>query len=264
MASTCAVTTYAGPAGDHNDRAAPACLEVGEALGERLGVSPVVVGEPVPARPAGWQAELERARPTLEEMSRRTDDVLHNGQVPVSAITRCAVALATVSVVLRHHPGTVVVWLDAHGDINVPANTTTDYLGGMALSGPLGWWESGFGGVADSQAVLVGARDLDSAERAHVDAGRITMVSPGPDVGDRLAEAVAGRPVYFHLDCDVMDPGLFATDYRVAGGLTLDDRRACAEAAALGGVVGLEIAEYEGAGTAGVPDLLDALAPVLR
>jgi arginase len=175
------------------------------------------------------------------------------------------VALATQPVVLRHRPDTVVVWLDAHGDINTPSDTSSGYLGGMALSGPLGWWDSGLGaGLPEPQAILVGARDLDPAETAHIDAGRVTLVGPGAQIGDRLAEAIGGRPVYLHLDCDVLEPGLFTTDYSVPNGLTLADLYDCATAAALGEVAGVEVGEYEGDGTATVEDLVRALAPLLE
>src|SRR5690606_15495336 len=128
----------------------------------RLGVAPVRVGSPGAPLDQGWEPELAHATPALRQMAARIDDVLSGGRTPISAITRCAVALATQPVVLRHRPDAVVVWLDAHGDLNVPADTGTGYLGGMALSGPLGWWDSGLGaGLPAEQAILVGARDLD-------------------------------------------------------------------------------------------------------
>ena len=257
------LTVYRGPAGDHNDRAVQAVTDVGAAFARRLGLESTVVGDPVAARPAWWDVELDRARADLQAMAARMDDVMAHGHVPVTAMTRCAVALATQPVVLRHRPDTVVVWLDAHGDINVPGDTQTGFLGGMALSGPLGWWDSGLGaGLPEDQAVLVGARDLDAAEAAHVQAGRVALVPPGDGVGERLAEAIAGRPVYLHIDCDVHDPGIFSTDYVVPGGLTLDDLRACATAVASSEVVGIEVAEFEGDGDATAEDLVAMLDPV--
>lgn len=197
-------------------------------------------------------------------MAERIDEVLMSGAVPVSAVTRCAVALATQPVVLRRRPDAVVVWLDAHGDINVPTESRTGYLGGMALSGPMGWWDSGLGaGLPARQAILVGARDLDPNESTHLATGPITLVESGDALGDRLATAIAGRPVYLHLDCDVLQPDLIRTDYSVPDGFTLDDLRTCAEAAAHSEVLGIEIGEFEGEGTATVEDLLDALDPVL-
>ena len=178
-------------------------------------------------------------------------------------MTRCSVALATQPVVLRHRPDAVVVWLDAHGDINVPGDTSTGFLGGMALSGPMGWWDSGLGGgLPENQAVLVGARDLDAAETAHIEAGRVALIPVGDGIGERLAAAIAGRPVYLHIDCDVHDPGLFTTDYVVPDGLTLDGLRACATAVAASEVIGVEVAEFEGDGDATADDLVAMLQPI--
>lgn len=264
MKESIALGVYQGPAGDHNDRAKSAVPALGAALEHRLRVSATVIGEPTPARPAGWETELRRARHSLAEMAAWVDTAMTAGRRPISAITRCAVALATQPVVLRHRPDTVVVWLDAHGDINTPDDTATGYLGGMALSGPLGWWDSGMGaGLPASQAILVGARDLDPAEVHRLDSGSVTLVTHGPHLGERLEEAIGGRPTYLHLDCDVLDPGLFTTDYSVPNGLGLADLHDCAVAAARGEVVGLELGEYEGDGTADADDLVEAIAPLL-
>jgi arginase family enzyme len=73
---------------------------------------------------------------------------------------------------------------------------------------------------------------------------------------------IAGRPVSFHLDCDVLEPGLVMTDYQVPEGLSLEDLRECAEAAARSEIVGVEVAEFEGEGRATADELVDALAPL--
>jgi len=235
------LTVYQGPAGDHNDRAMSAVAKLGAALSARLGDQAVTVGEPLAADPQSWDVELERARPALRSMAARIDAAANSA---------------------AHHADAVMLWLDAHGDLNVPSDTETGYLGGMALSGPLGWRDSGFGaGLAANGAALVGARDLDAAEVEQVRAGRVALVAPGPDLGARVTEAIAGRPVYLHLDCDVREPGIVSTDYAVPNGLSLQDLHECATAVAAGGLVGVEIGEYEGPGSAGVNELLDALAP---
>ena len=130
----------------------------------------------------------------------------------------------TLPVMARYHPDGLVVWFDAHGDLNTPESTTTNYLGGLALSGPVGMWESGLGS------------------------------------GD--------RPVYFHLDCDVLEPGLVPTDYRVPNGLSLDELSGVASLLAENAVVGVEVAEFEGSwsdtGAPGDPGpLLTALSSLV-
>lgn len=76
---------------------------------------------------------------------------------------------------------------------------------------------------------------------------------------------MAGRPVFVHLDCDVLEPGLFKTDYCEPGGLTLPQLGELASALAQeSSIVGVEIAEWEGPGSHHHDDLLSALTPLLK
>ena len=149
-------------------------------------------------------------------------------------------------VIARHRPDAVVVWFDSHGDLNTPETTTTGYLGGLALAGPAGLWESGLGqGLELSKIILVGVRDLDPAEQALIDSGAVRAVLVDPDLAAELQAAIAGRPVYIHLDCDVLEPGIVPTDYLHQGGLDLAQLHALSAVMAHSEVVGLEIAELQ-------------------
>jgi arginase/N-omega-hydroxy-L-arginine amidinohydrolase len=84
-----------------------------------------------------------------------------------------------------------------------------------------------------------------------------------------VVAAVAGRPIYVHLDCDVLEPGLVPTDFQVAGGLSLQSLHSifCALAKEL--VLGFEIAEFQHAWAAGMEpasadDLVEAVVPLLK
>lgn len=263
---TVALTHFAGRAGDHNDRAMVGSRLLAAALSVHYNVEPFVVGAPRPALSANWDVELEAARSELAQIRDRFRDVLGRGLAPVTALSRCAVALATVPAVAAHRPDAVVVWFDAHADVNIPADTATGYLGGLALSGPLGLWDSGLGsGLNAAQAILVGARDVDPPEAELIASSDLTVIPPGPDLARRLTGAVAGRPVYVHIDCDVLDPGIVPTDYVVPDGLTLDDLHDAAAALSRSEVVGVEIGELESAtGDEDCAPLLRALGPVLE
>lgn len=263
-----ALTHFAGRAGDHNDLAMVGSRELTVALAARLGVDATVVGAPEPALSTGWADELAAAMPTLRSMAQRLGGVLRAGRIPVTASSRCAVALATLPVVAAHRPDAVVVWFDAHADLNTPDTSATGYLGGMAFSGPLGLWHSGLGsGLRAGNAVLVGARDVEPAEQEVIDSGTVALVAVGPGMADRLRCVVDGRPVYVHVDCDVLDPGIVPTDYVVPDGMTLEDLRSSAEALQGSEIVGVEIGELESyvatSSTAHVTRLINALAPVL-
>lgn len=264
-----ALTQFAGRAGDHNGLAMIGSRELANALSARIGLDVTIVGAPQPALSVGWKEELAAAIPTLKAMAARLDEVFRAELTPITASSRCAVALATLPVVAKHRPDAVVVWFDAHADLNTPDNTTTGYLGGLAYSGPLGLWDSGLGsGLNPNNAVLVGARDLDPAEQELVDTGTVSLVKVGPSMADDLRRIVGGRPVYVHIDCDVLDAGTVPTDYLVANGMSLDDLHATAQALAESELVGIEIGELESAADSTTPRtyvtrLLGALEPLL-
>lgn len=269
MATSRAYTVFQGRAGDHNDLAMPGAKAIGEAFVRRTGVDPFVIGRPEPSLNAGWREELEAALPALKQVQARFEEVLASGAVSIAATSRCAVSLATVPVVVKHHPSACIVWFDSHADLNTPEVTTTGYLGGLAFAAPAGMWDSGLGaGLGLDQIVLVGQRDLDPFEKDLIDEYCIPHVKPGGELVGELRAAIAGRPVYVHLDCDVLNPGIVPTDYVHDGGLSLDDLRACCEVIAEHELIGMEIAEFQNAWEPGgdpvSPDpLLDALEPLL-
>jgi arginase family enzyme len=204
-------------------------------------------------------------------MSAHYDRLLAAGRTPVTALSRCAVALATLPAIAKHRPDAVVLWFDAHADLNTPENTTTGYLGGLALSGPIGLWNSGLGsGLAEDKAILVGARDIDEPERDVIGSERIGLVPVSRYMADELRQKVAGRPVYVHIDCDVLEPGAVSTDYIVPGGMTLAQLQGCAQALSESEIVGIEVGELE-IEDAGSPDaarpaglIVKALEPLLQ
>jgi arginase len=262
-----ALTICLAGAGDRNLRAMTGARLLGEALAVRVGVTPRLIGRATDPVGGSWQQELAAAQRNLQSLAQLLEGVFRDGRTPISTLSRCAVALATLPVVAKHRPDACIVWFDAHGDINTPETTKSGYLGGMVITGAAGRWNSGLGGTLSlSNVVLVGARDLDPAERALIEGGAPMLVTAGPDLPKRLHAVVADRPVYVHLDCDVLDPGLVPTEYRVPGGLAFDDLHAACRVLARNEVVGLEVAELEATSDkpAGpIPALIDALAPLI-
>jgi len=264
-----ALSVFQGRAGDHNDLAIPGAKSIADCLGAMLGVAPASVGRPEPALDLDWRTELDHAFHALCAMRDRFEAIFLRNEKPVSATSRCAVSLATLPVVVKYRPDACVVWFDAHADLNTPASTTSGYLGGLALSGPAGLWETGLGaGLALHDVVLVGQRDLDLFEVELIASAPVCHLPPCADLPDRLRRAIAGRPVYVHLDCDVLDPGIVPTDYVHPDGLTLDDLNDACRVLAESEVVGLEIAEFQNAwlvdGPAVSPEpLLKALWPLI-
>jgi arginase len=264
-----ALLVFRGRAGDRNELAMRGSVLLGEELSSRLGLDPVRVGESEPVLNSGWEAELTAALPALADMADMYERVFGAGLVPVAALTRCAVALATLPIVARHRPDACVVWFDAHADCNIPQTSPTGYLGGLVLTGACGLWDSGLGGgLTTGNIVLGGVRDTDPAEQRLIDEGIVCALPAGDGVAERLDEAIAGRAVYFHLDCDVLEPGIVPTEYRVPGGLSLGDLHSVCGVVAEHEVIGVEIAEFQSAwapdGNEASPvELLDAMQPLL-
>lgn len=258
---------FAGRAGDRNASAMRGAATLATLLADRHGTGIVRVGEPAPPLAAGWRVELEAASAGLAALRRTLGEALAAGPA-VTVLNRCAAALGTLPAVATARPVAVIVWLDAHGDCNLPGLTTSGYLGGLVLRAAAGLWDSGLGaGIDLADVVLVGARDLDPFERALVEEGRLRLLPPGPGLAARLETAVAGRPVYVHLDCDVLAPGVVPTEYQVPGGLGLAELGEVAAMLAELPLAGLEIAEFEAEWPDGTPGdarpLVDALAPLL-
>lgn len=262
------LTIFCGRAGDHNDRAMHGAQSVGEILSDRLGIPATTIGKPEPALNTGWRIELDAAMPMLRSLAAHLDSLLENGSVPLIAMNRCAAAMATLPVVVRHFPEACVVWIDAHADLNTPETSTSGYLGGMPLAAAAGLWDSGLGnGLALQNIILVGARDLDPDEKALINSGKIRYLLPGDSMAEQLRKAIAGKQIYVHLDCDVLEPGIVPTNYQVPGGLTLENLHTVCTLLAENEIIGLEIAEFENAwpedAEAVSPSaLLDALAPL--
>ena len=213
------------------------------ALGARLGVAPRLIGTPAEPRNAPWGDDLTEARGCLLEAGGQVDDALEAGSPPVLVASDCAIGLTTLPTVARHRPDARFLWLDAHGDFNTPKTTTSGFLGGMALAGACGGWDAGLAGSVDpAQVVLAGVRDLESAERAALEASAVTVIGASLETLVYTQNALDRAPVFVHLDLDVLDPEAFPAWMPAPDGLSPDKLYDLLEAVA--GeceVIGLEV-----------------------
>jgi len=260
---------YRGRAGDRNARGTAGAQMLGTALARRFALPSTFVSTPkAPLATTAWDEQLSAARGDLHAFADTLRAQLMRGNRCITAMGRCAAGLATLPVVARQHPAACIVWFDAHGDSNLPDSSSVPYLGGMVITGAAGLWDSGLGsGLRLSNVVLVGARDLDPHEKQLIDSGALKLVEAGPNLVERLSEAVGARDIYVHLDCDVLEPGIVPLEYEVPDGLSLADLRACMSMLATRRILGVEIAEFEATwldGSAASADpLVEALAPLL-
>lgn len=117
----------------------------------------------------------------------------------------CGVELAAVEHAARAGR-TVLVWFDAHADLNTPTSSPSGAFHGMVLRSII---DAGL--VTASDVLLVGARDLDPAEEHAVEHLGIPLVAIDA-VGDAVADRAASgaEQLYVHVDLDVIDPSEFA------------------------------------------------------
>jgi arginase len=165
-------------------------------------------------------------------VSRHVAGAVDRGAFPLVLSGNCFCSLGTVAGV---GDDLGVVWLDAHPDFNTAEATTSGFADGMGLAVLTGTgWNAlratipGYRIVPERNVILVGARDINPAEEARLQASGITRLDVA-EAGSRLtpvATELAARveAVYFHLDLDVLDPSEGrANDYAAAGGLRASD-----------------------------------------
>ncbi len=200
---------------------------------------------------AAEHVELDIDTPPPEALiaglPRLCDAIAGAGPVPLALLGECTLAPAVTAGLRRAHPDLVLVWIDAHGDLNTPATSPSGFLGGMPFAILLGWCHEPLRVAAgldpalpEASAALVGARDLDPGERDAIEGSQLVVAD---DVAAALAALPAGAPIHLHLDGDVLDPAdAPGVDFPAPGGWS--GERLVAEVAALaatGRVVGVSV-----------------------
>src|SRR5260370_23265086 len=168
--------------------------------------APADAGETIcPSLPAGGQ--LDRMRLLYQALA----DATARAARPLQLSADCTTALGAVSGLQRRHDDPAVAWLDGHADFNTPDSTITGYLGGMPLAILTGRAPElicdrlGMRPVADSDVVLIDARDLDPAERDALAASRIRHIPAPPGARGPPERSLEHRPLYLHIDVDIID-----------------------------------------------------------
>ncbi len=166
----------------------------------------------------------------------------HPGRVPIVFAADCTSALGAMKGLEARRPH--IFWYDAHGDFNTPETTPSGFLGGMPLAmlvgrGDLSLAEGvGLTPTPEENVILTDARDLDPGEAVALRTSRVTHLAR---FEDSLAFLMTGRPIYLHLDTDIVDPAeMPGMSYAAPGGPSLAAVAASVERVAHDGhVVGL-------------------------
>ena len=128
-----------------------------------------------------------------------------------------------------------LIWIDAHGDYNVPNTSPSGMLGGMPVAISAGKClprlrkQSGLRFPLQSpDIVMMGLRDLDDLERRFIEEDEIIthsdadMLNQSPEIDRTMAYFMERQDViYVHVDLDILNPELApAAGLPTPGGLS--------------------------------------------
>eukprot|EP00762_Andalucia_godoyi_P002593 ANDGO_03381.mRNA.1 Arginase len=156
--------------------------------------------------------------------------------------------IGTLSAVLQHDPRTVVVWVDAHADINTLDCSPSGNMHGMPVSvvARLGSlpeafkWLEHYPALNLSRIGYLGLRDVDAGERVILANHGVTAFSASDIEKVGIANAVQSvidaldpshtAPIHISFDIDGIDPmDAPATGTPVRGGITVREAKLAME-----------------------------------
>jgi len=153
----------------------------------------------------------------------------------------CSETVGAMAGLTEVHGGKLgMLWLDAHGDFNVPDTSPSGYIGGMCLAMACGMapgLDLGIGQapppLAGERLVHVGSRALDPPEVAAFNSSPAKLFTAqqvkktgAAEVAEEAARHLDNRSDWIgcHLDVDVVDPELIpSVSYPTPGGLTTEE-----------------------------------------
>lgn len=160
-----------------------------------------------------------------ERLCQRVQFVLGQDYLPITVGGDHSCAIGSIAGVAAFRKGEPfgLLWVDAHGDLNIPETTPSGNIHGMPVSvalgrGPQELVDLAFPGakVKVEDLVHIGTRDLDPHEVAQLASGAHTYYSMSEidaygihDVTKAALEKVTRGftiPIHFSFDLDVLDP----------------------------------------------------------
>ena len=157
----------------------------------------------------------------LEDIEKRTQTILEDGKRPFMMGGEHLVTLGAVRAVAKKYPDLHIIHFDAHADLR------EEYLGAQLSHAAVlkRCWEL----VGDDRIFQFGIRSGDREEflwgKDHVFTNKFNFNGLKETV-----DSLKGKPVYFTLDLDVLDPSVFpGTGTPEPGGVTFNELRDAVE-----------------------------------
>lgn len=171
----------------------------------------------------------------LDEISTRTKEILSDGKIPFMIGGEHLVTYGAVREVAKQYPDLHMIHFDAHADLR------EEYLGvRFSHASVLRRCHDLLG---DGRIYQFGIRSGDRSElewgKDHVSTHFFDFVTL-----EETVEQLKGKPVYFTLDLDVLDPSVFpGTGTPEAGGVTFPELMDAMKKVASLNIVGLDMNE---------------------
>lgn len=176
------------------------------------------------------------SRQALDDISAFTSDILNDGKIPFMIGGEHLVTLGAVEAVLKKYPDLNIIHFDAHTDLR------DDYLGEKLSHASV--IRRCHDLLGDGKIFQFGIRSGDRTEFEWSKQGH-TFLNKFDFRGlEKVIEELDGKPVYFTLDLDVLDPSCFCgTGTPEAGGVTFRELLSAVTKVANLNIVGLDMNE---------------------
>lgn len=128
----------------------------------------------------------------------------------------CDIEMIPVSYLNKKLKGDLtVLWIDAHGDLNIPEQSPSKCFHGMPLRELLGDGDqeivrTAFSKLSAEQLLMLGQRDLDEPEKDYIEEHQIPLLNVDTINSDmnQVMESIKAKGsnnIYVHIDLDVLD-----------------------------------------------------------
>ena len=171
----------------------------------------------------------------LALIEKRTKEILEDDKRPLMIGGEHLVTLGVARAIIKKYPDVVFIHFDAHTDLR------EDYLGEQLSHATVirRIWDL----VGDGRIFLFGNRTVERSEwqfaKTHTDLTPFTLEGL-----DEVIESLKGKPVYFTLDLDILDPSVFpGTGTPEAGGVTYKELQLALEKLGALNIVGADMNE---------------------
>jgi arginase len=165
-------------------------------------------------------------------------------------------SIASLLSTSSYDPDAIVVWIDAHPDINTHKTSPTGNVHGMSVAIAGGFmntelyqndmfkWMANIPKFNLKNLIYIGIRDIDEAEANIIKKYGITVLDKNNT--DELITRIFDKNVHISLDVDSLDPSYFScTGTPVSEGLSsMDVQNIITEIHTYGNLIKLDIAEF--------------------